>query len=107
MLTSEQIRGARAMLRIDQKTLADLAGISVETVKRLEAIPGPLVSAYGATVVAIQEALEGLGAIFTNGDEPGVKVRRAPTAPNGKRRKPVPPRRSGDDLALPAYAVAQ
>jgi hypothetical protein len=105
MLTSEQIRGARAMLRIDQKTLADLAGISVETVKRLEAIPGPLVSAYGATVMAIQEALEGLGAVFTNGDEPGVKLRKAPAASNGKRRKPVrrPP---GGDMALPAFAPA-
>jgi transcriptional regulator with XRE-family HTH domain len=106
MLTSEQIRGARAMLRIDQKTLADLAGISVETVKRLEAIPGPLVSAYGGTVVAIQEALEGLGAIFTNGDEPGVKLRKAPAATSGKRRKPARPRDDSGFDAIGAFAPA-
>jgi hypothetical protein len=73
------------MLRIDQRKLADLAGVSIETIKRIEGIPGPVLSAYGSTVVAIQEALESLGAIFTNGDSPGVRLAIAPTAPNGKR----------------------
>ena len=75
MLTSEQIRAARALLRWDQKRLAAAADISVETIKRLEKTPGR-VSAYAGTVEAITKALEDAGVTFTNGDEPGVKLRR-------------------------------
>ena len=77
MLTSEQIRAARALLRWDQKRLAAAAGISVETIKRLEKTPGR-VSAYTGTVEAITKALEDGGVAFTNDDAPGVKLRRVP-----------------------------
>ena len=40
--TGEQIRAARAILRMEQTTLAAKAGVSVETVKRLEKFDGPL-----------------------------------------------------------------
>ena len=75
MLTSEQIRGARAMLRMDQPTLAKAAGISVETVKRIEAQDGPLKTGRFTTITAIEKALTAAGIEFTNGDEPGVKLR--------------------------------
>ena len=75
MLTSEQIRAARALLRWDQKRLAQAAEISVETVKRLEKTPGK-VSAYTGTMEAIQKALEAAGVEFTNDDAPGVRLRR-------------------------------
>ena len=75
MLTSEQIRAARALLRWDQRRLAERAGISVETIKRLEKTPGK-VSAYTGTVEAIQKALEAAGVEFTNDDAPGVRLRR-------------------------------
>ena len=75
MLTSEQIRAARALLRWDQKRLAAAANISVETIKRLEKTPG-WVSAYTGTVEAITKALEDAGVAFTNDDEPGVRLRR-------------------------------
>jgi len=35
MLTSEQIRAARAMLRMEQRQLAEAAGVSLETIKRI------------------------------------------------------------------------
>ena len=76
MLTSEQIRAARGLLRWSQSQLAEAAGISVETVKRLEKTPGP-VSAYTGTMEAIQKALEAAGVEFTNDDAPGVKLRRS------------------------------
>ncbi|MCA8928465.1 MAG: helix-turn-helix domain-containing protein [Alphaproteobacteria bacterium] len=37
MITAAQLRAARALLGIDQKTLADLAGLSVPTIQRMEA----------------------------------------------------------------------
>ncbi len=63
------------MLRMDQSVLADAAGISVETVKRLEAQDGPLQAGRAATISAIERALTSAGVEFTNGDEPGVKLR--------------------------------
>lgn len=40
MITASQLRAARALLGIDQKRLAELAGISVPTVQRMEASQG-------------------------------------------------------------------
>ncbi|HXI87057.1 MAG TPA: helix-turn-helix transcriptional regulator [Parvularculaceae bacterium] len=37
MITSAQLRAARALLGIEQKRLAELAGLSVPTVQRMEA----------------------------------------------------------------------
>ena len=37
MMTAAQLRAARALLGIDQKTLAELAGVSVPTIQRMEA----------------------------------------------------------------------
>jgi transcriptional regulator with XRE-family HTH domain len=77
MLTSEQIRAARAMLRIDQRELAVRSGVSLETIKRIERIPGPI-SAYTSTMAAIQRALEDAGIEFIsgNGGGPGARLRK-------------------------------
>ena len=75
MLTSDQIRAARALIRWDQKKLAAASSISVETVRRLERTVGP-VSAYTGTLDAVRRVLEDAGVEFTNDDEPGVKLRR-------------------------------
>ena len=40
MITAAQLRAARALLGIDQKVLAELAGLSVPTIQRMEASEG-------------------------------------------------------------------
>lgn len=77
MLTAEQVRASRALLRWDQKTLATAAGVSVETVKRIEAMTG-LISANSGTLNALQKALEAAGVIFIeeNGGGPGVRLKK-------------------------------
>jgi transcriptional regulator with XRE-family HTH domain len=40
MITAAQLRAARALIGIDQRTLADLAGVSVPTIQRMEASQG-------------------------------------------------------------------
>lgn len=40
MMTAAQLRAARALLGIDQKTLAEMAGVSVPTIQRMEASQG-------------------------------------------------------------------
>ena len=37
MITSRQMRAARALLDIDQRKLADLSGLSLPTIQRMEA----------------------------------------------------------------------
>jgi transcriptional regulator with XRE-family HTH domain len=40
MITSGQMRAARALLGIDQRRLAELSGLSVPTIQRMEASGG-------------------------------------------------------------------
>jgi len=79
MLTGEQMQAGRALARMRQPELAAAAGVSLETIKRLEGMRG-MVAAQVATVVAIKRALESAGVIFIeeNGDGPGVRLRKAP-----------------------------
>ncbi|MEW5993338.1 MAG: helix-turn-helix transcriptional regulator [Candidatus Zixiibacteriota bacterium] len=60
MLTSEQIRAARMLLRWEQKDLADKSGVSLPTIKRIESRPGE-VQSYASTVAALVAALEEAG----------------------------------------------
>lgn len=77
MLSSEQVRAARMLLRWEQRDLAERSGISLPTIKRLEAKPGSI-SAYDSTLSAIRAALEAAGVIFIdqNGEGPGVRLRK-------------------------------
>jgi transcriptional regulator with XRE-family HTH domain len=75
MLKPEQIRAARALLRIEQQDLARRAHISVATVRRLEVENGGLGVAPG-TLNAVQHALEAAGAEFI---PDGVRRRRSRT----------------------------
>lgn len=76
MLSSEQVRAARALLRWEQKNLAEACGISLPSIKRLETQKGEL-AAQPRTVEAIKAALEAAGIIFIdqNGNGPGVRLR--------------------------------
>jgi transcriptional regulator with XRE-family HTH domain len=40
MITSSQLRAARALIGIDQRKLAELAGLSLPTIQRMEASGG-------------------------------------------------------------------
>lgn len=74
-LTGEQIRAGRAFLRIEQSDLAHAAGVSLETVKRLERMRGP-VEANTRTVMAISDAFLELGVVFDlgSGEGPGLRL---------------------------------
>ena len=83
MLSSDQIRGARAILRLSQADLAKAAGLSLETIKRLEAMHGELKVRLD-TLTRIKDALEKAGVEFIpeNGGGAGVRL-----AKRGKRSK--------------------
>ncbi|HXB77017.1 MAG TPA: transcriptional regulator [Bradyrhizobium sp.] len=83
MLSSDQIRGARAILRLSQADLAKAASVSLETIKRLEAMQGELKVRLD-TLTRIKDALERAGVEFIpeNGGGAGVRL-----AKRGKRSK--------------------
>jgi transcriptional regulator with XRE-family HTH domain len=89
MITGEQLRAARAMLKMEQGKLAELSGVSIETIKRLERMEGQL-NAQVTTLYSLQKTLEGEGVIFPpeNGNLPGLKLRRdqPPTIRTRKKR---------------------
>ncbi len=63
---------ARAGLGWGVRDLASEAGVTANTISRYE----NGADALGETLTKIQRALESAGVIFTNGGEPGVKLRR-------------------------------
>ena len=80
IITSEQIRAARALLRLEQDELARRAQVSVATVRRLEAIEGAGRVAP-ATLDGVRAALEMAGAEFIPDG-----VRRRPDRPDAAAR---------------------
>lgn len=80
LLTGEQIRAGRALLRLEQVELAKAAQVSLETIKRLEGMRGP-VEANTRTVIAVAEAFEALGVVFDLGfgQGPGLRLVRSMT----------------------------
>ncbi len=70
-MTPEQCKMARAGLGLGVRELADLAKVSTNTITRLEG--GEQLKER--TLDAIRAALESGGVEFTNGDQPGVKLR--------------------------------
>ncbi|MCO5070295.1 MAG: helix-turn-helix transcriptional regulator [Rhizobiaceae bacterium] len=57
MITSNQMRAARALLGIDQKQLAGMADVSLPTVQRMEASDGVV----RGTVDTLTKVVEALG----------------------------------------------
>lgn len=60
MITAAQIRAARALLAMDQRSLAQAAGLSLPTIQRMEASDGQ-VRGNIDSVVKLVEALERAG----------------------------------------------
>ena len=80
MITAGQLRAARALLSIDQRKLAELAGLSVPTIQRMEASDGVIrgnVDSLMKLVLALNAAgieLIGAGATSAGGGR-GVRLR--------------------------------
>ena len=83
MMTAGQLRAARALLGIDQKSLAELAGVSVPTIQRMEASEGNVrgvVDSLTKVVEALNRAgveLIGEGAPSAVGGR-GVRLKKPP-----------------------------
>ena len=87
MITSFQMRAGRALLGIDQKALAELAGVSLPTIQRMEASTGT-VRGVVETLIKVVDAFNRAGveliAEHARSDDGGRGVRL---------KEPGPPRR--------------
>jgi len=71
-----QLRMARAAIGWGVRELAKKAGVTANTVTRIE----NGADAKQSTIDALQRALEAAGIEFTNGDQPGVRLTKAAAA---------------------------
>ena len=92
MITAAQMRAARAMLGIDQRSLAGMSGLSLPTIQRMEASDGVVrgnVDSLMKLVGALQDAgieLIAEGAVSSDGGS-GVRL----TAAVPRRARPRRP----------------
>ena len=79
MVTAGQIRAARALLGWSGAQLAAAAGVSLQTIRRMEGDVGPGRST-AANVHAVQKTLEDAGVVFipsaADGAGPGVRLKQ-------------------------------
>ena len=75
-----QLRMARAAVGWGVRELAKKAGVTANTVTRIE----NGADAKQSTMDRLQNALEGAGVEFTNGDQPGVRLTKAAAAPSAE-----------------------
>ena len=82
MLTSTQIRMARHALRWSVSELAAITGVSISTIKRIEASDGEPNSTK-SNLANLKKALEAAGIEFIGSpdDGPGVRIRTSPPKP--------------------------
>ncbi|NLH80956.1 MAG: helix-turn-helix domain-containing protein [Phyllobacteriaceae bacterium] len=82
MITAAQMRAARALVGIDQKKLAELSGVSLPTIQRMEASEGNVRGVID-TLTKVVEALRAAGVELigenarSEGHGRGVRLRSA------------------------------
>lgn len=74
MITSDQIRAARAMLRWSGKELAEKSGLGFSTLMRIEVLDG-VPGTHVKTLEAIKRTFEAAGIEFIGTPESGAGVR--------------------------------
>ena len=84
MITAEQIRAARALLRWSAHDLAEKSGVGFRTIQRFEGETG-MPASRSKNLDAIRKSLEAAGVLFIdeNGGGPGVRL-KDPIAPSSK-----------------------
>jgi len=85
LITSFQMRAARALLGIDQKRLAELAGVSLPTIQRMEASDGN-VRGVVDSLIKVVDALDRSGV-----DLIGENVRSDSGGRGVRLKQPGPP----------------
>jgi transcriptional regulator with XRE-family HTH domain len=96
MITAAQLRAARALVGVDQRMLAELSGLSVPTIQRMEASEGVIRGTVDSLMKLIA-ALDAAGVILiaddavSEGGGRGVRLKESakkPSSDGGGSREP-------------------
>ena len=77
MIEAAQIRAARGLVEFSQIQLAEVSGLALSTIRRMEVAGGTLKSSV-ENVLKVQRALEDAGVVFIDQNEksgPGVRLK--------------------------------
>ena len=107
MITAGQLRAARALLDIDQRQLADLAGLSVPTIQRMEAsesvVRGNVDSLMKLVAALEKSGIELIGeGTASQGGGRGVRL-KAPAVDNDRAERPDRPASFGEGPVTDAH----
>lgn len=75
LATGFQLAAARALIGMDQVTLAAACGLSANTIRNMEASKSDPIAGRAQNVQAVQKALESAGIEFLNHGQPGVRLK--------------------------------
>jgi transcriptional regulator with XRE-family HTH domain len=101
MITAAQLRAARALVGLDQRGLAELSGLSLPTIQRMEAsedvIRGNVdsLTKLVAALDAVGIELIGEGAASTGGGR-GVRLKKTGATVRNERAESLAQQRAGD-----------
>ena len=106
MMTSAQMRAARALLGIDQRQLAELSGVSLPTIRRMEASDGN-VRGIVDSLTKVVEALNAAGVELIGEDAPSLEGGRGVRLKQPARRDEAcaraPPGRASPISTRPSW----
>jgi len=76
LTTGNQLRAARALAGIDQGTLAERAGVNINTIGAMEKRGSEGLKSGLDTIRAVMNVLEAEGIEFLNHGQPGVRLKK-------------------------------
>jgi transcriptional regulator with XRE-family HTH domain len=81
-ISGNQIKAARALVGMEQSELCERAGVSINTIRNMEATAERVLRVRLDTLYRVQDALKAAGVIFVeeNGEGPGVRLKKKPLA---------------------------
>ena len=75
LTTGNQLRAARALVDMDQGTLAERAGVNINTIGAMEKRGAQMLTSGLDKVTTVMKALEEAGVEFLNHGNPGVRLK--------------------------------
>lgn len=77
LTTGNQLRAARALVDMDQGTLAERAGVNINTISSMEKRGADVLTSGLDKIRAVMKVLEAEGVEFLNHGQPGVRLAKA------------------------------
>lgn len=74
LTTGNQLRAARVLAELEQKDVAELAKVNVNTIRNMESAGSGPIAGRAANVQVVQRVLEAAGIEFLNHGNPGVRL---------------------------------